>query len=158
MGAHSENPKSISRTHNFPSLELVTPEKTCDLMIFLSQTYLYACPKLGYARNRSRATCFNEGFLKQAILGSKRLAENPVGNTDEHSQKSGKILQAVCATKTLLRWTRRLYDDQGFLRPDLLPDYTGLGSKLGSEGNTSHLYTKQVKLIKTISPDVAIIE
>ena len=38
------------------------------------------------------------------------------------------------------------------------PDYTGLGSKLGSEGNTGHLYTKQAKLIKTISPDVAIIE
>ena len=31
MGAHSDDPKSISRTHNFPSLELVTPEKTCDL-------------------------------------------------------------------------------------------------------------------------------
>ena len=66
----------ISR--NFPSLELVTPERTCDLMIFLSQTYLYACPKLGYARNRSRTACFNEGFLKQAILGSKRLAGNAV--------------------------------------------------------------------------------
>jgi len=40
----------------------------------LVESYLYARPKVGYARNRSRTACFNEGFLKQAILGSKRLA------------------------------------------------------------------------------------
>ena len=34
--------------------------------------------KVGYARNRSRTACFNEGFLKQAILGSKRLAGKQV--------------------------------------------------------------------------------
>ena len=33
-----------------------------------------------------------------------------------------------------------------------------LSYQLGSEGNTGHLYTKQAELIKTISPDVAIIE
>ena len=44
----------------------------------LVESYLYACPKVGYARNRSRTACFNEGFLKQAILGSKKLAEKPV--------------------------------------------------------------------------------
>ena len=44
----------------------------------LVQSYLYARPKVGYARNRSRTACFNEGFLKQAILGSKKLAEKPV--------------------------------------------------------------------------------
>jgi hypothetical protein len=63
---------------HFPLLELTTPEKTCNLMIFLSQAYLYACPKLRYARNRSRTACFNERFLKQAILSSKKLAENAV--------------------------------------------------------------------------------
>ena len=40
----------------------------------LAKSYLYACPKPGYARNRSRAACFNEGFLKQTILSSKKLA------------------------------------------------------------------------------------
>ena len=44
----------------------------------LAEGFLYACPKLGYARDRSRTACFNEGFLKQAILGSKQLAEKPV--------------------------------------------------------------------------------
>ena len=44
----------------------------------LVESYLYARPKVGYARNRSRTACFNEGFLKQAILGSKRLAGKPV--------------------------------------------------------------------------------
>jgi len=44
----------------------------------LVESYLYACPKVGYARNRSRTACFNEGFLKQAILGSKRLAGKQV--------------------------------------------------------------------------------
>ena len=44
----------------------------------LVESYLYACPKVGYARNRSRTACFNEGFLKQAILGSKQLAEEQV--------------------------------------------------------------------------------
>ena len=46
----------------------------------LVESYLYACPKVGYARNRSRTACFNEGFLKQAILGSKRLAGKRVDN------------------------------------------------------------------------------
>ena len=47
----------------------------------LVESYLYACTKVGHARNRSRTAntaCFNEGFLKQAILGSKKLAEKPV--------------------------------------------------------------------------------
>ena len=44
----------------------------------LVESYIYACPKVGYARDRSRTACFNEGFLKQAILGSKKLAEKPV--------------------------------------------------------------------------------
>ena len=50
----------------------------------LAESYLYAYPKVGYARNRSRKACFNEGFLKQAILGSKRLTEERVdsGNTN----------------------------------------------------------------------------
>ena len=46
----------------------------------LVESYLYAYPKVGYARNRSRTACFNEGFLKQAILGSKKLAEERVDN------------------------------------------------------------------------------
>ena len=37
---------------------------------------------MGYARNRSRTACFNEGFLKQAILGSKRLAEEQVDTVE----------------------------------------------------------------------------
>ena len=44
----------------------------------LMESYLYACPKLCYARNRSRTACFNERFLKQAILSSKKLARNAV--------------------------------------------------------------------------------
>ena len=44
----------------------------------LVENNLYACPKVGYARNRSRTACFYEGFLKQAILGSKRLAGKQV--------------------------------------------------------------------------------
>ena len=46
----------------------------------LAESDLYAYPKLGYARSRSRTVCFNEGFLKQAILGSKKLAEERVDN------------------------------------------------------------------------------
>ena len=41
-------------------------------------SYLYACPKVGHARNRSRTAYFNGRFLKQAILSSKRLAGEPV--------------------------------------------------------------------------------
>ena len=63
----------------------------------LEESYLYACPKVGYARNRSRTACFNEGFLKQAILGSKKLAEKPVDRNvqcavpenDQESARSG---------------------------------------------------------------------
>ena len=52
----------------------------------LVESYLYACPKVGYARNRSRTACFNEGFLKQAILGSKRLADKRVEIDTIHDQ------------------------------------------------------------------------
>ena len=38
------------------------------------------------------------------------------------------------------------------------PDYTGLGSQLGSDGTTGSLYLKQAELILKISPDAAIIE
>ena len=38
----------------------------------LAESYLYAW-------NRSRNACCNEGFFKQAILGSKRLTEERVG-------------------------------------------------------------------------------
>ena len=48
MGAHSDDPKSISRTHNFPSLKLVTPGKTCDLMIF-SWPNIFICLPQGNA-------------------------------------------------------------------------------------------------------------
>ena len=47
----------------------------------LVESYLYACPKVGYARIRSRTACFNEGFLKQAILSSKQLAEERVDSS-----------------------------------------------------------------------------
>ena len=46
----------------------------------LVESYLYACPKVGHARNRSRTACFNGRFLKQAILGSKQLAGEQVSN------------------------------------------------------------------------------
>ena len=38
---------------------------------------------MGHARNRSRTACFNERFLKQAILGSKQLAEKQVDTPEE---------------------------------------------------------------------------
>ena len=44
----------------------------------LVESYSHARPKVGYARNRSRKACINEGFLKHAILGSKRLTEERV--------------------------------------------------------------------------------
>ena len=47
-----------------------------------SYLYAYACPKVGHARNRSRTACFNEGFLKQAILSSKQLAGKRVDKED----------------------------------------------------------------------------
>ena len=56
----------------------------------LVESYLYACPKVGYARNRSRTACFNEGFLKQAILGSKRLAEEQVDSHEQRSSSEGE--------------------------------------------------------------------
>ena len=56
------------------------------------ESYLYARPKVGYARNRSRKACFNEGFLKQAILGSKRLAEKPVDSAASRTRLVGRWL------------------------------------------------------------------
>ena len=62
------------------------------------------------------------------------------------------------------------YDDafklntESLRRPKILktgfpcPDYTGLGSGLGSDGETGDLYVKQADLILKISPDAAIIE
>ena len=52
---------------------------------FMVESYLYACPKVGHARNCSRTaclSCFNGRFLKQAILGSKQLAGKPVDRYD----------------------------------------------------------------------------
>ena len=48
----------------------------------LAETYLYVRPKVGHARNRSRTACFNERFLKQAILSSNKPGEEQV---DSHS-------------------------------------------------------------------------
>lgn len=94
-------------------------------------------------------------------LSSIRAGLIPIwgSDTDELSQKLWQDLTgSVCYGDSFKMDTTTLR------RPRILktgfpcPDYTGLGSKLGSEGNTGHLYTKQAELIKTISPDVAIIE
>ena len=53
----------------------------------LVESYSYACPKVrkvGHAGNCSRTTFFNEGFLEQAILSSKRLAGKQVDKTQTH--------------------------------------------------------------------------
>ena len=61
----------------------------------LVESYLYACPKVGYARNRSRTACFNEGFLKQAILSSKWLADKRV---DRHAPRCSPlaVVETIC--------------------------------------------------------------
>ena len=58
-------------------------------------------PKAGHARNRSRTACFNERFLKQAILSSKQLAQELVDRTygsAEHHGASFVYAGDECAT------------------------------------------------------------
>ena len=48
MGAHSDDPKSISRTHNFPSSELVTMQKKT-ILLNVSFAKQFICTPQGNA-------------------------------------------------------------------------------------------------------------
>ena len=63
------NPKHV-KSRNVPKSIIFPPHggfhcKVQSAMAYtLAESYLYACSKVRYARNRSRTACFNEGFLR----------------------------------------------------------------------------------------------
>ena len=70
-------------------------------------------PKVGHARNRSRTACFNERFLKQAILGSKQLAGEQVDNvtTTDRGATPGCCAAASVATTKVTNVVRTATTD-----------------------------------------------